>query len=405
MKTSIVISLDTRRKHKDGTCPIIFRLTHFRKTTSIASGIRIPVSAWDAKKRKVRSSYKGIENISRANNMLEKTKAKYLDIINQLNEKEELNTISLTEVKDKLIGNNSLTSVFPFTRKMIDEFYKQERIGNARSYKSVLAELKRFRDNKDFSFNELTYNFLLQFEAYYLGRGLSMNGLAVYMKTIRAIYNRAIKENIISSENYPFKKYTIKIKPTKKRAIPIESIKKIIDLKYEANSKLFHTRNIFLMSFYLMGASFTDLAHFKVGNIVDGRIQYKRQKTGKFYDIKISEQLKEIINYYSKDKKKDVYLLPIIRRTALADQYKDVMWERKNYNKRLKQIGIDAKIDEKLTSYVSRHSFASIANNMAIPVTAISEMLGHQKLSTTQVYLKELNKDILDEYNEQIISF
>lgn len=184
----------------------------------------------------------------------------------------------------------------------------------------------------------------------------------------------------------------------------MEAFNKIVNLSYESCSPLFDVRNIFLMSFYLMGAPFVDLAFLKLSNIVDGRVQYKRQKTGKFYDIKITDNLRPIINYYMQGKAFDDFLLPFVKRTSLNDRYKDVMWARKRYNTRLKEIAKDAGIEVNLTSYVSRHSFASIANNMAIPLTAISEMLGHRKLTTTQVYLANLQKDTIDKYNEQIIS-
>ena len=137
---------------------------------------------------------------------------------------------------------------------------------------------------------------------------------------------------------------------------------------------------------------------------MDGRIQYRRRKTGKFFDIKITDNLKPILDHYLDGKNDNEFLLPIIKREKLVDQYKDIQWAQKRYNKRLKTIAGKAGIQEKLTSYVSRHSFASIANNMAIPVTAISEMLGHQRLTTTQVYLAGLQKDSIDQYNERILS-
>jgi len=236
-----------------------------------------------------------------------------------------------------------------------------------------------------------------------MSRGFSENGLAVYMRTIRAIYNKAIKEGCAELEAYPFKKYSIKTKPTKKRAIEYVAIKKIANLNFEPTDPLYHTRNIFLMSFYLQGAPFMDLAFLKMNKLIDGRVQYKRKKTGRFYDIKITPSLQSILDYYLSSKNPNDFILPIIKRESLVDQYNDVQWAHKRHNIRLKEIAKLAGIDENLTSYVSRHSFASIANNLGVPVTAISEMLGHEKLTTTQVYLSSLKKDVLDQYNEQVI--
>jgi site-specific recombinase XerD len=146
-----------------------------------------------------------------------------------------------------------------------------------------------------------------------------------------------------------------------------------------------------------------DLAFLKLKNIVDGRVQYKRRKAGRFYDIKITPNLKSILQGYLEDKEPENFILPIVKRESIIGQYKDVQWAHKRHNQRLKEIANLAGIEENLTSYVSRHSFASIANKLGVPVTAISEMLGHEKLSTTQVYLSSLKQDVLDQYNEQVI--
>ncbi|WP_430812487.1 MULTISPECIES: phage integrase SAM-like domain-containing protein [unclassified Carboxylicivirga] len=404
MNTSIVITLDTRREKKDGTYPIIFRLCHYQKTLPISTGYSVPEHFWDERNRRIKSNYKGIANILRANNFLEKERARYIDQITILKDKKEIAYLSIQELKQKLVPKKNYETFFTYSQELIDKLIEQKRIGTARSYKTAVNSVKKFRNQKDFRFNELNYRFVLDYEAYFIKNGYTVNGFASFMRTVRAIYNKAIKEGIAEKEGYPFDRYTIKMEPTKKRAISLESIQKIANLKYKPGSALFKSRNYFMMSFYLMGASFTDLAHLQIKNIVDGRIQYKRQKTGKYYDIKISPQLQKILDYYIKDKSKEDYILPVIRSEEPSTQYKHILRARKKYNKRLRLIAEDAGIETKLTSYVARHTFASLANNMAIPVTAISEMLGHQKLSTTQIYLASLNKKIIDNYNDEVIS-
>ncbi|WP_408042331.1 site-specific integrase [Tenacibaculum litopenaei] len=162
-------------------------------------------------------------------------------------------------------------------------------------------------------------------------------------------------------------------------------------------------KTIFLASFYMMGISFIDMAFLKVENIVDGRILYTRKKTHRPYNIKISASLEVILQYYSKGKNKGDYLFPILKQDSLPQQYKRLKEARKRYNKKLKKLAVLADIDEHLTSYVSRHTFASLANNKGIPVSAISEMLGHESLKTTQIYLNSLSNNILDNYNDMII--
>lgn len=404
MNTSIVITLDTRREKKDGTYPIIFRLCHFQKTISISTGYSVAEKYWDENNRRIKSHYKGVANVLRVNNFLEKERARHIDQITILKDKKELDYLSIQELKEKLVPKKNYKTFFGYSQHLIESLIDQNRIGTARTYKTAVNSVKKFRKQKDFKFNELNYRFLLDYEAYFFKNGYTINGFASFMRTVRAIYNKAIKDGVAEKEGYPFERYTLKMEPTKKRAISLESMQKIANLKYKPGSALFKTRNYFMMSFYLMGASFTDLAHLRIENIVDGRIQYKRQKTGKHYDIKVSPSLQTILDYYIKDKSKEDYILPVIRSEEPVTQYKHILRARKKYNKRLRLIAEDAGIETKLTSYVARHTFASLANNMAIPVTAISEMLGHQKLSTTQIYLASLNKKTIDNYNDKVIS-
>lgn len=404
MNSNVTISLDTRRPKQDGSFPVILRLSHKRKTIGIATGFSVPRRYWDIKSRTIKNSYKGLDNITRLNNYILKTKAEAMDVITKLKENGDLPYLTVKQVKDAIVTNNKKVTVFQFTQGLIDTTIQEKRIGNARCYKNVLREIKKFRNNRDFYFDELNYEFLKRFESSYLARGNSENGLSVYMRTLRAIFNKAINANLVDKEAYPFNIYSIKSKPTRKRAISYHAIQKIVDLEFTPGQSLFDARNIFLMSFYLMGAPFTDLALLKVGNIVDGRIKYQRKKTGKFYDIGISSFLQSILDYYLKNKTKEEYILPIIKHDSLINQHNDILWALQRHNKLLKRIAQLAGIEENLTSYVSRHSFATIPNNMAVPVTAISQMLGHQKLSTTQIYLAGLNKDLMDEYNLKIIT-
>jgi site-specific recombinase XerD len=404
MSTYIIISLDLRRPKKDGTFPIIFRLTHNRKTTSISSGYSTRKKFWDVKNRCLRSSYTGTESVQRLNNLLTKRKSHYIDQITKIQEKDELKYLSVKQLKGKLIVNTSDQRVFTFVEHLIKDLEAAKRIGTAVSYTDTLRSLKKFRSQKDLTFNELNLDFLKKYETDYLSRGNSLGGLAVYMRTIRAIYNKAIKAGIAEEEGYPFKHYTIRNGKTRKRAIPMEAIKKIKGLKLKRNTTLYRDRNIFLMSFYLQGMPYSDLAHLKVSNIIDGRIQYDRQKTKEPFDIKIPDQLWPVIKVFIKGKKIDDYLIPAIKRESELLKFRDIEWARKRYNKNLKTIAQKAGIEEKLTSYVSRHSYASIADEMGIPVTAISQMLGHEKVSTTQAYLDKLRRSKLDKYQDEVIS-
>ena len=402
MKTNITLSIDTRRIRNDGMCPIIFRLSHHRKTITISTGFAVPSESWNDKTREVKKTYMGVSSVPRLNNLLTKKKTELRDGINLLEEDGRLDGLSITELKNILTRPSNTISFFDYTQQLIDEMEEAKRFGNARAYKSALGALKNFHVKESLRIEEITYSYLIRFETAHLKKGNTINGLSTYMRTIRAIYNKAIHQQLVSADFYPFRHYKIKTEPTAKRAIGKDKIKRILDLKLEQDTPLFHTRNYFLCSYLMNGISFIDMAFLKVGNIVDGRIQYSRQKTARPYDIKITGQLSSILDYYWKNKDKSDYIFPIVRREELHDQYYDVQWERKRYNKRLKEIAKLCNIEEHLTSYVSRHSMATNLILNDVPINALSKMLGHSKLQTTEIYIKNLPTHIMDEYQERL---
>ena len=149
------------------------------------------------------------------------------------------------------------------------------------------------------------------------------------------------------------------------------------------------------------GISFLDMVYLKVGSVIDGRIQYPRQKTARS-DIKVAKRLVSILNYYLEGKSKDNFIFPTIWGAQIKYQFHDVQWERKRYNKRLPEIAILCEIEERLTSYVSRHSMATNLILDEVPINALSKMLGHSKLQTTEIYIKNLPTHIMDEYQERL---
>ncbi|MAU70825.1 MAG: transposase [Pseudozobellia sp.] len=402
MKTNVTLTLDTRRKRNDGTCPIIFRLSHHRKTISIPTGFAVEPIYWNKTSREVKRTYHGTTSVTRLNNLLTKKKTDLVDSINKLEEIGQLEGLSINELKATLTNANTGTSFFKFTDTLIEEMIAAKKYGNARVYRQIYNVIKAFHEKESLRFEEITFAFLKRFETYHLSKGNSINGLSNYMRTIRAIYNKAIIRGLVSRDAYPFKLYKIKSQPTAKRAISKEKIKRILDLKLEAGTTLFHSRNYFLCSYLMNGISFIDMAFLRVKTIVDGRIQYRRQKTKKVYDLKITEQLASILDYYLHDKHSDDFIFPIVKREKLFEQHKDVRDARIKYNRRLKEIAKLCDIEENLTSYVSRHSMATNLILNDVPINALSKMLGHSDLQTTEIYIKDLPTNIMDEYQERL---
>lgn len=402
--TSIAVSLDTRQPKKDGTFPLIFRLTHFRKTLPISIGISLQKEDWDEDNRVVKKSYVGNNTGTRINNSIAKKRAAFLDVLLKLDEAGKLNQLSIHEVREHLVPKQASNSFFEFSKAQVAELKSAKRIGTAHTYHDAAQAVRKFHKGKDLLFREITPRFLEQFAANHRAKGNGANGLAAYMRTIRALYNKAIKAGAAEKEAYPFSDYKITTVPTIKRALDSPLLKKIIEANLEQTDPLFKTRNYFLASYMMYGMNFCDMACLQKADIGDGRIDYRRSKTKKVYNIKITDSLQKVLEYFAQFTEGTPYVFPIIKRNTAADQDKDIKWSRKRYNKKLKLLAQQCGIEKNLTSYVSRHSFATHASYADIPVTAISTMLGHSSIKTTQIYLQSLPLRTIDEYNALLVN-
>lgn len=403
MVTSITLSLDTRRARKDGTFPLVLRISHQGFSASINLKIFLHEKDWDNKSRVIRKSYQTNESITRINNELRKRRNDAMDIVMKLQDADELDHLTANELKEKIENPVATHSFFTYAEQLIDDLKKANRFGTARSFKCLVSVLKGFVGNKELRFQNINYAFLVRFETQHYSKGNTANGLSVYMRAIRSIYNKAIKAGLVDKEHYPFDAYKIKSAPTEKRALNWEFMRKIIALELPPEHECFNARNYFLASYMMYGMNFADMAYLKPTDIKNGRIQYRRKKTSKLYDIKLTQNLDNILSHYLQQPTGSGYIFPILKRQELALQDMDIQWARKCYNQRLKTIAGMCGIEQNLTAYVSRHSFATQAMLQEVPLNAISSMLGHSSLKTTEVYLKSLPTNILDDYNAKIV--
>lgn len=398
MGFTVKIILDKRRKKKDDTFPLIIIMTVNRRNTTINLGISLEEKDWDEKNFKIKRSYKGVNNVSRLNNMIQKERSKLMDFLFRMEDEGKIDQMSTAELKAKYQNKQGKVTFFSFTEQLVKEFADKGKVGNSTVYKETISWVKRYGNGKDLKFSQMTFAWLKRMEVKYLGQGKSLNGLSVRMRTIRAIYNRAVKEGIASKDSYPFDKYTIRQAPTKKRAISADDLRKIKETKL-LHGQMLRARNFFMISYYLMGASFIDLAFLKVKNIQDGRIAYRRRKTHKLYNIKITEPLADLLAPFLVGKRPDDFILPVINRPGdVKLEYLDVQNGMRQYNKDLKKMAKFLEIQsDSFSSYVSRHTFATVARDKDVPIAVISKMLGHGDVRTTEIYLDDMKNEVLDE--------
>ena len=342
------------RKLKDGRYPIAIRLTNNKKVKYIFTGHSALEREWSGKYPLYLNSKH--PNQKELNAFLLKEYSKTNDELIKLNIKGKPFTVH--DLYSKSTNKPSPTTLFKFAENLIDKLTKSGRIGNAENYKTAINSVKRFSDGKDFQFEEINYKWLTDFETYHYFRGNSPVSLSVYLRSIRSLFNKAIMHGIVEESYYPFgrNKYTIPTGPSRKRAISKEGIIKIEELELPKDSPIWHARNYFLFSFYTMGMNWSDMAHLKMKNIVNDRIEYIRlktkRKTVKSFSIKINSKILDILILYTNGKENDEYVFPIIKRTDSPSIIREDIKNRlRRYNKNLERIGNLCGIKEKLTSY------------------------------------------------------
>lgn len=286
---------------------------------------------------------------------------------------------------------------------LIDRKLKEGKPSTAKWYKDSISAFVKF-NNASVKLYELDVTFLKEFEMEHKAKGNSNNGISAYMRGIRAIYNSAVKEDRYIPIKNPFNHYKIPTsRRTKKKALSKEKIKAIRNLKYDKGSNLWHTQNYLLCMFNCRGMNLIDLAKLRVRDIGESRIFYGRSKTGDPLSVRITGEFASIINNYTTDKNENDFVFPI-GYDGSVEMFKKYRSDRRLVNKLLKKIAIDAGIEEKITSYHIRHTWATIAKNMGISTEIISEGLGHHSLKTTEIYLKSFDNSVLDDANDLVVS-
>lgn len=406
MNTSLVLSLDQRknRRKKDGSYPIVLRLSHGKQRSEIIqTGYNVLPTDWDSNSRQVKDSCKSIGSVKRLNNLLSKKKSEAIEIIIRLEESGVLPTLSISDLKSRILNaHQGRLSFFSFTEELITNMRKAKQYGNAKVYENVMKVIRSYQKGKDITFEQITYQYILDYETDYLSRGNAINGLSVNLRTIRAIYNKAIKAKLVDKKYYPFSDYQIKNEKTQKRALPKHTLMEIVNLNLPKEHPLFNARNYFLISYNLYGMNFIDMAFLKIDHIQEDRIVYRRRKTSRLYDIHLSPSLTELLSHYIEGKEPGEFVFPLLKSNDLEKQYAEVKNRRKDYNKDLKGIAKLLNIRVNLTSYVVRHSFATQAVWNEVPLKAIQEMLGHESIKTTETYIADLPKKVVDRYASQL---
>lgn len=280
-------------------------------------------------------------------------------------------------------------------------------IGNSLVYTCAINRLSNYVNSDKLTFEAITYKFLEDFNASMIAEGIKINSISQYLRSIRALFNKAIKDGTIEAKSYPFSSFSIKNEKTICRVLARSEMAHISSLSLPINTQIWHQRNLFLLSFCFIGINFADLLTLTRENLVDGRIIFRRKKTHKVYSVQIPEKAKPILEYYlPKDSiKTNEFILPFIKqRNNVIQLKKDIRQAIKTCNKYLYHVAKLCNINKPITTYYARYSWANIAKSLGYSKDMIAEALGHEYGNKiTGIYLDHYENETIDKMNEEVI--
>lgn len=290
-------------------------------------------------------------------------------------------------------------SLFNFMESIIIKLKQNGKVRTSETYTSALNSFKKFRKDEDIMLDCLNSEVMEAYEAWHQSRGVAPNTISFYTRILRAVYNRAVEEDIVENKN-PFRHVYTGVDKTIKRALPLPIIKKIKALDLSLTPALDYARDMFMMSFMLRGMSFIDMAFLRKTDLQNGYVTYRRRKTGQKLVIEWTNEMQLILDKYPENASD--YLLPVIRNPGTNERctYHNMGY---NINHSLKAVAKVVGVTIPLTLYVARHSWASIAKSKGIPLSVISEGMGHDNEATTQIYLASLDTSAVDKANSLIL--
>lgn len=399
-KTSIKLKFRASVKpQKEGT--LMFQVIHDRKVRRIKSQFKIFKEEWDEAAGQI------LLTVS------DPSRCSQLQII-RLNVEWELRRLkkiietfkrsgrewNLDEVIQKFNPHvNKEYSVFHFMQVQIQRKRQLGKIRSSETYQATLNSFMNFRQGVDLTFDMFDSDLMELYEAELRNRGVVRNTSSFYLRILRTNYKLVVEKGL-TQDCRPFKRVYCGMDKTVKRCLSFSEIKKMKELDLSLKPALDFARDMFIFSFCTRGMSFVDMAYLKKSDLKNGYLIYRRKKTGQLLTIEWTRQMQALVDKYKGNPTQ--YLLPLIVREDGTErrQYQNQMMK---INRGLKEIASLMHLSVPLSLYYSRHSWATIARGKSIPLSVISEGLGHDSELTTQIYLDSIKSIEVDRANRKIL--
>lgn len=378
---------------------IFFQLIHRKIVRQIPSSCKIFPDEWDNEIASIK-----INPLSPRKETLREIAGRLsfeMERLNRIIKQLEINapSFSLEKVAEAFLRYMKEYSLFNYMDSVACRLLRKGQRRTSETYKVTLTNFRKFREGKDICIDCITPEVMEEYEAWNRRRGLVPNTTSFYLRILRAVYNRAVEEGA-TPDRTPFRHVYTGVDKTVKRALSVADIRKLDKIDLTLSRSMEYARDMFMLSFMLRGMSLIDMAYLRKTDRIGGYIHYRRRKTGQLLTIQWTREMENILKKYP-DNESD-YLLPIIRNKNVNDFF---TYRNMGYliNRNLRMVGNKLGLPHHLTLYVARHSWASIAKAKGVPVSVISEGMGHNRESTTRIYLAGLDTHTIDKANKLIL--
>ena len=385
---------------KTGELPLKIRVCKDRKTRYINLGVSTKAEYWDFEKNQPKSNCPDREMLEKLiANKISEVKSKIVEL------KSEDKEFSASTLVEKVSHPTNTITVGELFKQHIHCLEEEKRTGYRLSIQQTYNSLIKFNKHLDIPFSEMDCNWLRRYETWLRKQGKSENTIGLRFRNFRLIFNLAINMRLLKPENYPFKQLKVSKlhQETAKRALTKMEILSVVN--YNITGKDFYCKlavHLFTFSYFMGGINFVDMAYLTGKNIVNNRLIYNRRKTSKLINLPMQERAIVVLKEYKKSN--EPYLFPILSSKHKTEQQRLNRLHKviTKVNKALKSIGEELQIPIKLTTYVARHSYATVLKRAGVATSIISESLGHSSEKVTQIYLDGFENSQIDKAMENL---
>lgn len=372
--------------------PLMLRITKDRKLKYSSIGVSVNPALWDFEKNRPRRNCPNRLHIERL--IADKIEAYRAKMIELQAEKKEFTATSLHERVSDKTTKRTVGEVF---QSQIENLKQTGRTGYALSHREVYNSLLKFNGHLNIYFSEIDVTWLKRYETWLRSAGLADNTIGIRFRSLRMLYNLAIEQKIVKAEYYPFRSFKVSRlhQQTAKRAIRKDDILRIVHYSTD-DGRVQLAVDLFAFSYYMGGINFVDMCYLTEKNIIDNRLVYIRKKTKKLIKLPLQTEALKILARYNGVSLP--YLFPVLSsfHKTETQQHNRVHKVIAKVNIRLKKIGEELNLPIDITTYVARHSFATVLKRSGVSTSLICETLGHSSEKVTQIYLDSFENSQID---------